>query len=227
MCKVLFCGLTTVDIFNYVDAFPGPNEKKMAYEQLIFAGGPAANAAVACSGIAGGATLISAVGSHPLAELIKHDLSRNGVELLDEAEDEGALPIISSITIGATGGERSVVYSITGARSLRAPGDMAEYLENHAVLLVDGHFLDFAVALAEAARGKGVKVVLDGGSWKNGLEELLPSVDYAICSENFMPPGCMTSDDVIRFLHNRTVAYVAISRGPEPIIYMTPAGRGK
>ena len=159
--------------------------------------------------------------------MIKHDLSSNGVELLDESEDEGAIPIISSITIDGTSGERSVVYSNTRARSLRAPGDMAEYLENYSVLLVDGHYLDYAVALAEAARGKGVKVVLDGGSWKKGLEDLLPFVDYAICSENFIPPGCISSDDVIRFLHDMAIAYVAISRGAEPIMYMTPAGRGE
>ena len=227
MSKVLFYGLTTVDIFNYVDAFPGPNEKKMANEQQVLAGGPAANAAVACSSIAANATLISSVGKHPLGELIKRDLKSNKVELLDCAEDEGAMPVISSITIDGTSGERSVVYSSTKGRSLKISFDMADYLEQYAVLMLDGHFLDNGVALAEAASRNGVIVVLDGGSWKKGLEDLLPFIDYAICSEDFMPPGCVSTDEVIDFMHRMAIAYVAVSRGAEPLIYSTPSIRGE
>ncbi len=227
MSEVLFYGLVTVDIFNYVDSFPGPNEKKMADEQLVLAGGPAANAAVACSDILGNATLISAVGCHPLGELIKSDLKNNSVELQDCAVGEDSMPILSSITIDKTSGDRSVVYSNTGARSLHISSDMESQLAKHSVLMMDGHYLGDGMKLAKTAGKKGVEVVLDGGSWKEGLEELLPFVDYAVCSDNFMPLGCSTRDDVINFLHNSGIPYVAISRGAEPIIYSTPSARGE
>lgn len=42
--------------------------------------------------------------------------------------------------------------------------------------------------MAEAAHDIGIKVVLDGGSWKSGLEKLLPHVHTAICSADFRPP---------------------------------------
>ena len=43
----LFCGLAVVDVIQLVQAPPGPDDKIVALDQLIAAGGPATNAAVA------------------------------------------------------------------------------------------------------------------------------------------------------------------------------------
>jgi len=55
------------------------------------------------------------------------------------------------------------------------------------ILLVDGH-LKAGVEAARAAQARGIRVVLDSGSWKAGMEQLIPHVDVAICSEDFRPP---------------------------------------
>lgn len=41
----LFCGLAVVDVIQLVQAPPGPDDKIIALDQLIAAGGPATNAA--------------------------------------------------------------------------------------------------------------------------------------------------------------------------------------
>jgi hypothetical protein len=56
-------------------------------------------------------------------------------------------------------------------------------------VLVDGHHLDLALPLAAAARAAGVPVLLDGGSWKPGLEQLLTLVDIALISEVLQVPA--------------------------------------
>ena len=73
--------------------------------------------------------------------------------------------------------------------------------------------------VAAHGRSRGLDVVLDAGSWKDGTATLLRSINIAICSNDFRPPGCKNENDVIDFLSAYGVQRVAITRGSEPILY--------
>jgi len=212
----VFLGLTTVDIFNYVSRYPASNEKLRAREQLIYAGGPAANAAVAYTSFGNGVQLITALGTQSLADIAKDDLKKHGVDVVDLAADSQLLPVLSSIIIDESSGDRSVVYSDTTGRKLM-PDAVIDMKGDTSVLMLDGYYLPQALQLAEQAKKYGIPVVLDGGSWKEGLEELLPMVDYGICSSNFSPPGCKSEDEVFFYLRGLGGDNIAISRGGSPI----------
>lgn len=213
MAVGVFLGLTTVDILNYVDSYPGSNEKVRAKEQLVYAGGPAANAAVAFAGLSNSAHLYTGLGTHPLAELAKADLELHGVNVSDAAFDPELLPVLSSIIVEERSGDRSVVYTNTEERMLAGVMEPDIVLENCSVLMLDGYFLPQAALLARQAKLAGIPVVLDGGSWKDGLEQLLPHVDYAICSANFSPPGCSCNAELVLFLQSLGIYCIAISQG--------------
>ena len=123
----LFIGLAVLDVIQLVDAPPGPDEKIVALDQAVAAGGPAANAAVAFAALGGRALLAAPVGAGPLAELIRADLTACGVELIDCAvpaapgADAAAGPSVSSCTITAATAERSVVSTNARARPDSAP----------------------------------------------------------------------------------------------------------
>ena len=69
--------------------FPGVDEKAQAESAEIGAGGPAVNAAVTAAALGADVTLLTAVGRHPLGELIRDDLHRHGVALIDAAPGRG------------------------------------------------------------------------------------------------------------------------------------------
>ncbi|ASC74114.1 Sulfofructose kinase [Halomicronema hongdechloris C2206] len=73
--------------------------------------------------------------------------------------------------------------------------------------------------LAEAARQRGLPVVIDAGSWKPGFETLLPLATHVICSANFYPPGCSSPDAALSYLQHLGIPQVAMTRGAEPILY--------
>ena len=79
---------------------------------------------------------------------------------------------------------------------------------------------------SRAARARGIRVVLDGGSWKEGTEELLQSIDTAICSADFMPPGCSAADDLFKHLKDCGVTNIAITNGAEPVRFVSGAASG-
>jgi sugar/nucleoside kinase (ribokinase family) len=88
------------------------------------------------------------------------------------------------------------------------------------VVLLDGHHPRLALAAARAATGP---VVLDGGSWKPALPELLPLVRTAICAADFRVPG---EEAVAPALRRHGVGEVAITAGPGPVRWWAGADAG-
>jgi sugar/nucleoside kinase (ribokinase family) len=216
--KGLFLGLTTLDICYLVGDYPDSNEKIVALEGSIVAGGPATNAAVAFSAMGNDSHLAAVVGKHPLSAPIKEDLTSQGVKLRDLQPHWPEPPPLSSIIVTRNQGDRAVV-SLNATRCQAHP-ENAHWLdlENLQIILVDGHQL--AVSEAILKETEGIPKVLDGGSWKPGLEKILPFIDYAICSSNFHPPGCQTREDTFTYLYNWGIKQIAITGGEKAIQYV-------
>lgn len=235
----LFCGLAVVDVIQLVQAPPGPDDKIVALDQLIAAGGPATNAAVAFAALGGRATLAAPIGAGPLAELVRADLAGTGVELLDCCSD-GAGPApglsVSSCTITAGTGRRSVVST-----NARAAADLAP-LDRHAarvasgqaappdVVLIDGHNPALASAALDLAVGAGALTVMDAGSWKEPAADLPARCDVVAASARFYPPGLAgpvtEPQDVARRLLDAGARGVVITRGERPALWWAAGALG-
>ncbi|MCL2457483.1 MAG: PfkB family carbohydrate kinase [Desulfobulbus sp.] len=218
MQKGVFLGLSTADIVYYVPQCLQRNQKLKAERQLAYAGGPATNAAVAFAAFGNEASLVTGLGQHPLAHLAKADLAAHKVRLIDSTDQPRRPPVLAAVIVDLSNGERSVVYSSTDLRRLRRDCINETTLEYADILMLDGFYLPQAVQLATWAKPKRVPVVLDGGSWKDGLDTLLPLVDYAICSPAFYPPGCTDPDSIFAYLRDHGVEHMAITRDGEPIL---------
>jgi sugar/nucleoside kinase (ribokinase family) len=216
----LFVGLTTLDLVYGVTQFPQANEKQVAADLAIAAGGPATNAAVTFRHLGNQAKLMSAVGQHALATLVRSDLTAQQVKLLDLAPQREDPPPLSSILVTEGTGDRAVV-SRNAVNLQIATGQMpSNLLDDIDIVLIDGHQIEISVAIAQVAQQQNIPLVLDGGSWKPGLEQVLPFVDYAICSANFWPPGCSSQAEVIAYLQQAIAsAAIAITRGGSSIKY--------
>ena len=222
----LFVGLCTLDVIQLVDRVPGANEKLTAREQTVAAGGPATNAAVTFAHLGGTARLLSAIGSHPLGCAVVADLERLGVTVSDLAADSPEPPAVSSILVTASSGDRAVASINATGRKLSPPGDLDALVAAGDIVEFDGHHSELALAAARAARSIGRTTLLDGGSWKDGTEDLLPLIDVAVCSADFQPPGTSTPADTLRFLRAHRVTWTAVSGGGGPILWAGPDGGG-
>lgn len=200
---VISVGLCTIDLVQRVGTIPAPGEKVQSSSVELAAGGPAANAAVAVAALGGASRLSTVLGSHPLAQLAAHDLAVCGVEVTDVLPYRVAPPAVSAVSVRESDGERTVVSH--NAAGVTAAADVE--LGGAGCLLVDGHHPDLALRAARSARELGVPVLLDAGSWKPVLAELLSYVDICACSAAFRSPGELTSPVVIR------------TAGPDPVTW--------
>ncbi|MGJ5676314.1 MAG: sugar kinase [Nostochopsis sp.] len=216
----LFVGLVTLDLIYLAQSPPQNNQKIVAADYTVAAGGPATNAAVAFSHLGNQAKVLGIVGSHPMTQLIRGDLQKYQVEITDLDPTTTNPPPVSSIIVTQASGERAVV-SInavkTQANSQAIPADI---LQNVDIVLIDGHQMTVGIEIAQTAKANNIPVVVDGGSWKPGFDKLLPFVDYAICSANFHPPNCQTEEEVFNYLRQLGISHIAITHGEKPIQYL-------
>ncbi|MFI1567130.1 PfkB family carbohydrate kinase [Streptomyces sp. NPDC020490] len=222
----LFVGLCTLDVIQLVDRPPGPDEKVTAREQVVAAGGPAANAAAVFSHLGGTAALLTAIGRHPLGVAAAADLARLGVRVTDLAADSPGPPAVSSILVTASSGERAVASTNAARHRLLPPDGLDELVAGYDIVESDGHHPRLALAAARAARAAGRPVLYDGGSWKDGTDRLLPLTDVAVCSADFRPPGTGSPTQVLEFLRAHGVTWSAVSRGGRSIVWAGPEGGG-
>ena len=229
----LFVGLVTLDLIYLVHNLPQANQKLAAEDAAIAAGGPATNAAVTFAHLGGAATVLTALGSHPIAGLIRSDLDQWGVAIADLLPNYPHSPPVSSIMVTQATGERAVVSLNAKDRQANCHHLPLQALDNVEIVLIDGHQMAVGVAVAQQAQAQGMTVVLDGGSWKPGLETVLPYVNYAICSADFHPPGCDTTDAVVVYLRDTMAAgpatappRIAITHGHQPIYYSDGSDQG-
>ena len=209
----LFVGLSTLDIVYRVAVPPGPDEKVQAAGQELAAGGPAANAAVTFAALGGAPTLVTPLGRHALARHAAAELASRGVTVLDAAPDRAEPPALSSVYVVEATGERSVV-------SVNAAGAP--------VVLLDGQHPRLALAAATAARSAGRVVVLDAGSWKPALPDLLPLLDVAACSAAFRVPGTGSAEESAAALRDGYgVPAVAVTAGPAPVRWWYAGAAGE
>jgi sugar/nucleoside kinase (ribokinase family) len=231
---VVCAGLATVDLVYRVDRVPGVDEKAQADAVEIAAGGPAANAAVTAAALGARVTLVSAVGAHPLGDLIRADLAEHGVTLLDAAPGHPGPPPVSAVTVESGTGRRTIVSRNAADAAVSVPAGLDDVLAGADVVLVDGHHPALAVAAARAAP----RLVVDAGSWRPVFADILPHADVVACSAAFRHPGATEATPRPRrpgaaavvdksaadgsaataaLLRDLGVPHVAVTRGPEPV----------
>lgn len=223
----LFVGLCVLDSVYRVPQTPMRNEKVVATRHELAAGGPAANAAVTFAALGGRCTLLTEVGRHPLAAWMRSELVGRHVGVVDATPDRQEPPAMSTVYVDDSTGERSIV-SLNATGSMASPPTQLRALVAHAdVVLADGHHPALCRATAIEARHRGVPVVLDAGSWKPGMDDLLPHVDVAACSADFRMPGTSTVPESAAALHSSGVPAVAVTRGADPVLWLTSHDSGE
>jgi sugar/nucleoside kinase (ribokinase family) len=221
--RVLFVGRTTLDLLYWLEELPAEDTKAYAERLRSAPGGPALNAAITHSMLGGSSLLISAVGGGSWSVLVREELGRHNIRLLDlGAGTVYETPLVTAL-IGKARSSRTIVnppLSTVNLPVLHADWKSAApdgWADAPPVILCDGFHL--AETLPLLASCKNSAICLDGGSWKPGTAELAPLLTAAICSERFAIPGEPAgAESVFNWFAAQGVPYIAVSRGARPIL---------
>ena len=174
----LFVGLITLDFIYLADSPPQNNQKLVATDYSVAAGGPATNAAVTFSHLNNQSTVLGVLGSHNITQLIRSDLENYQVAIIDLDSHRNTPPPVSSIIVTQSTGERAIISINAVKTQANITSIPANILENIDIVLIDGHQMEVSKIIAQTANIQNIPVVIDGGSWKPGFAEILPFVNF-------------------------------------------------
>lgn len=209
--RVVCAGLLTVDLIHEVDRVPARNEKITGRAQRLEIGGPATNAARTAAALGADVLLVAPFGESPLTDFVRESLARNGVDWLDPAAKQPNPAPLSTVLVEPSG-ERSVISG--GGMPIPPNWDPGTLLDGAAALLIDGHGGDLPAVMARAGGARGIRVLLDGGSHKAGMDDYLAHVDLALLSADFAPTD---GSDALAWALSHGASAAARSSGGESI----------
>lgn len=218
---VLFAGRTTLDVLYCLDRLPEEDTKAYARTFHAAPGGPACNAAITCALLGGEAALVSAVGQGPWAEVVRDELKRRGIRLIDMAAETEYETPLTTVLVSSENSTRTIVNPPPASAPIEAlePAWNPQWGEMPRVMLTDGFHLKETLPFLNACHKAGAALCLDGGSWKPGTEELAPLLTAAVCSERFSAPGARPdAEGTLGWFAERGVPCAAVTRGPRAIL---------
>ncbi len=220
---VLCAGIAVQDIVFRVKDFPPPGGKAMTDQFVIVSGGCAVNAAIAVARLGGRAFYAGPLGgeSDPISAMLLADLAREGVETSGVVRIAEASAPVSGIMVDGAGERMIATYRDRRIEAARpaAPDALVAGVD---VLLADNRFPDFVRPICEAARRRGIPMVLDADRPTVEDDPLFPLATHVIFSSECLR-GTTGEDDLdIALLHfvPRTKAFLAVSDGPGAVRYV-------
>jgi sulfofructose kinase len=189
-------GLNAADHLIVVPHYPAFNTKVPFLSHTLAPGGQCATAMVALARLGLRTRYIGKVGSDDLGKFQIRSLQSEGVEssgvkIVDGADSQTAFIIVDEST-----GERTVIWH-RDERLMISPNEVDEAaIASGRILLVDGHNVAASIAAARYARDAGIPTVLDIDNIYEGLERLLPLIDFLISSSTF--PSRMTGESDLK-----------------------------
>ena len=182
---VVGVGYTALDYLGVVPHLPLENTKLEMREFAIQGGGPTATAMVTLRRLGLTAAYVGKVGDDGFGARMLEDLRGEGVDVSSVVVERGATSQYAFIMVDARTAARTIVWSRGSVSRLAAQEVNLDLVTSARGLLIDDLEPEAALAAARAARSRGTSVLIDAGSLRAGVRELLPYCDYIVASELF------------------------------------------
>jgi sulfofructose kinase len=220
---ILCAGIAVQDIVFGVDTFPPPGGKRMTHRFMVVLGGCAVNAAVAIARLGGRAHYAGPLGdaTDSVSNQLAAEMTREGIDTTGIVRVAGATAPVSGIMVDAAG-ERMIVTHRDPRIEAATPADADALVKDMTLVLADNRFPDFVRPICEAARRRGIPLVLDADRPTTEDDPL-----FAIPTHVIFSSECLRAttglDDLVAGLQRmalRTEAFLAVSDGAGPVRYI-------
>jgi sugar/nucleoside kinase (ribokinase family) len=180
--RVLVVGHACVDLITRLTRRPGDDEKVEAEVAWFGGGGPGANAAVTLRRLGHDVSLGARLGLDTAGEIAERELVEEGVRCL-APRVEGRTSLAQ---IQVVGHERSIAWKRGDTAPLDPEdGELDTWLDDVDLLYVDGHEPECAHRAVRRAVDRSIPIVADLGTLREGTDEWLPHLVWAVASERF------------------------------------------
>ena len=225
MAKIIVVGSLNMDLVVRAAKIPIPGETVLGNDFGTYPGGKGANQAVAAARQGAEVTFIGRIGADAFGEQLLRGLQAEGIITEHIGSDEAAPTGVALITVDAEGENNIVV--VPGANHKLTPAQIrvaeSAFVDADVLLLQLETPLETAIAAAELAKSRGVKVVLNPAPAQPLPEALLSLVDILIPNETEL--SLLTGLQADTLEQVTIAARALLAQGPESVV-VTLGARG-
>jgi sulfofructose kinase len=221
---ILCAGIIVLDEVFQVERFPQADGKTRARGFFTVNGGCAANAAVAIARLGGHAALAGPLGG-PAGEDLNGDrvlaaLARERVDCTGCQRVTGVATALSAIFIDAHG-ERMIVTYRDDRLAAATPADPAGLVAGADAVLADNRFPDFVRPICDAARARGILMVLDADRPSEVTDDLFRIATHVVFSSECLRATTGVEDlgEGLARVAATTQAFLAVTNGPGDVLW--------
>ncbi len=182
---VVGIGYTALDHLGIVPRLPEENTKLEVRDFTIQGGGPTATAMVTVRRLGLEAAYVGKVGDDGFGARMLEELRAEDVDVSSVVVERGATSQYAFIMVDAVSAARTILWTRGSVSLLKANEADLDLIRSARGLFIDDLEPEAALVAARAAREAGIPVLIDAGSLREGVRELLPLCDYLIASERF------------------------------------------
>ena len=183
--QVYGLGQCCLDYVGKVETYPPPDVKCEFTDMVIEGGGPVATALVALARWGISCTFVGVLGDDQFARVVHGNLEQEGVDTSGIIVREGSASQFAFILAEPGVGRRTIFWRRPTGTPPRPDELDFSTIRQAEVLHTDGLFVEASLAAAKIAKETGVKVVVDAGSFREGMLDLAQVSDYFLVSETF------------------------------------------
>ena len=178
-------GYTAVDYLGFVPHLPDENAKLEMKGLKVQGGGPAATATVTAGRLGLSASFIGKTGDDVFGDKMREELKAEKIDISGMVIEKGADSQFAFIMVDEKTASRTIVWT-RGSLSPMTPGEIdCSIIGSCRGLLIDSLEPAAALYAAKFAREKQIPVLIDAGTMREGVREILPFCDHIIASELF------------------------------------------
>jgi sugar/nucleoside kinase (ribokinase family) len=178
-------GLNAVDHLCVVSGFPERDTKPRVDDFARAPGGQAASAMVLLARLGLRTKYVGKVGGDEIGAFSLESIRSEGVDTGDTVVVPGVTNQIAMVIVDRKNAERTILWH-RPAEIATVPAEITpEKVAVGRILLVDGHDAPAAARAAALAKERGIPVVMDAESVKEGTEDVVRNTDVLIASRRF------------------------------------------
>ncbi len=178
-------GYSATDYIGFVPRIPVENTKLELSSLTVQGGGPAATATVTAARLGLTAAFIGKRGDDDFGERSARELAGENIDISGIVIEKDGCSHFAFIMVNEETAERTILWS-RGSISMLEAGEVdTSIIGQSRGLLIDSLEPAAALHAARFARENGIEVLIDAGTLREGVEEILPYCDHIITSETF------------------------------------------
>ncbi|MFC2140297.1 carbohydrate kinase family protein [Candidatus Auribacterota bacterium] len=198
--QVLGLGQCSLDYLGKVPLYPPPDIKCEFKGLTIQGGGPVATALVALSRWGISCSFMGVVGDDYFGESIKTALTGEGIDTKGLLVRQGYSSQFAFIVAEPKIARRTIFWQQPTGKPIQPEKIDESFFTGVNLFHTDGLFTEASIAAAKMAQKKGIPVMVDAGSMREGMLELAMHSDYFITSKIFAQ-ALIQKDDFVGVCH--------------------------